>query len=254
MSRLSNIEWDIVDARVRSHKDAKNLKTMSLGLLSLVFDQFFPAMQDEFVEAMTDGADDRGIDAIHIIERDDSAEIYLFQAKCRENVEATKKTINDTAALKVSLFVEELFDKSEALASTGNFRLSENLKRIWSLHARGIICRYRIVFCSNDQGLSPSATKILDSLAAKHDQVSYEFYGPSKLIRDLTDRGAQRETGSLHVVGREAFERTDGDVRGMIASVDAMSFVDLIRTSDGQSVKRYLFDENLRVFLGSNGG
>lgn len=254
MRRLSNIEWDIIDARVRALKDANNLKTMSLGLLSLVFEQLFPSAQDEFLEAATDGADDRGIDAIHIVEGEQSAEIYLFQAKYRESIETTQKTINDSSALKVSLFIEELFDKAPSLASTNNFRLSENLKRIWALHAKGIICRYRVVFCSNDQGFGQSAISILDTLCAKHDQISYEFYGPSALIRDLTGRGAQRETGSLYVVGKEIFERVDGDVRGMIASVDALSFVDLIRTSDRQSVKRYLFDDNLRVFLGSSGG
>jgi hypothetical protein len=56
------------------------------------------------------------------------------------------------------------------------------------------------------------------------------------------------------VIGREAFERTDGDIRGVIASVDARSFVELIQTDDGRSVKRHLFDDNLRVFLGTNGG
>lgn len=254
MNRLSNIEWDIVDARVRTHKETKGLTTMSLGLLSLVFEQLFPSAQDEFLEAVTDGADDRGIDAIHIVEGDQSAEIFLFQSKYRESIETTHKTINDAAALKVSLFIEELFDKSDALASTRNFRLLENLKRIWALHAKGVICRYRVVFCSNDQGLGPSALKILDGLVSKHDQISYEFYGPGALIRDLTGRGAQREIGSLYVVGKEIFERADGDVRGMIASVDALSFVELIRTTDRQSVKRYLFDENLRVFLGSSGG
>src|SRR5690606_1239399 len=58
----------------------------------------------------------------------------------------------------------------------------------------------------------------------------------------------------LRVIGKEAFERTDGDIRGVIASVDAQSFVDLIRTDDGRSIKRHLFDDNLRVLLGANGG
>ena len=46
----------------------------------------------------------------------------------------------------------------------------------------------------------------------------------------------------------------DGNVRGVIASVDPYSFIDMIASSDKKSVKRYLFDDNLRIFLGQSGG
>jgi hypothetical protein len=58
----------------------------------------------------------------------------------------------------------------------------------------------------------------------------------------------------LQVIGKEIFERADGDVRGLVASVDANSFIDLIKTADGKGVKRHIFDDNLRVFLGANAG
>lgn len=74
------------------------------------------------------------------------------------------------------------------------------------------------------------------------------------MIIDLASKNTHRETGSLQVIGKEVFERTDGDVRGVIASIDAKSFIELIQTPDGKSVKRYLFDDNLRIFLGANGG
>jgi hypothetical protein len=84
--------------------------------------------------------------------------------------------------------------------------------------------------------------------------VDYEFYGPRDLIRDVGTAGREREVGQLCVVGREIFERSDGDIRGLIASVDAASYVKLIQSADGRAVKRHLFDDNLRVFLGANGG
>ncbi|MGO4171705.1 AIPR family protein [Bosea sp. TAF32] len=254
MAKISQIDWDIIDARVRSVSEARRLPNLSMAMLWLVLDQFFPQLEDETWESITDGPDDRGVDAIHIVEGDGHVEVYLFQSKYRETAAATDKTINDSEALKLSLFIEELFDKSEHLGKSGNLRLREAVNRIWKLHEDGIICRYRIVFCSNDRGISSSAREIIDRVCSKHLQVGFECYGPSELIRDLGSRDKHRETGYLQVVGREAFERTDGDVRGVIASVDAKSFVELIQTPDRRSVKRYLFDDNLRVFLGSNGG
>lgn len=254
MARLSSVEWDIIDARVRSAVAAHVLRTPSLGFLYLVLEQFFPGRSGEYTDMVTDGSNDRGIDAIEIIERDDQAEVYLFQAKYREGQNSTDKTINDAEVLKISSFLHELFDKSDPLRRTGNLQLTEAVERIWALHERGLLCRYRVVFCSNDQGLSASAKCLFESAIRSLPGVDYETYGPTDLIRDIGVQGRHCETGYLQVIGKEAFERTDGDIRGVIASVDARSFVDLIRTEDGRSVKRHLFDDNLRVFLGANGG
>ncbi len=251
---MSAVEWDIVDARVRSAMSVHGLRTASLGFLYLVLDQFFPGRSGQHADIVTDGANDRGIDAIEIIEQQDQAEIYLFQAKYREGPNTTDKTINDAEVLKILSFVHDLFDKSGNLLETGNLQLTEAVRRIWALHERGLLCRYLIVLCSNDQGLSGSAKNILESAIRSLSAVTYETYGPADLIRDIDVRGRNHETGYLRVIGKEVFERTDGDIRGVIASVDADLFVELIRTEDGHSVKRHLFDDNLRVFLGINGG
>jgi hypothetical protein len=254
MGRLSKIDWDIIDGRINHAQTQQNLKNRSMALLWIVLEQYFPSLEDRLAEVITDGQDDKGIDAINIVEGEGYAEIYLFQSKCRENLDGTSKTLNDAEVLKISLFIEQLFDKSDVLKDCGNFRLRQAVEQIWLLHERGIYCRYQIVFCTNDQGLSQSATSIIESICQKHSQVGYEFYGPSDLIRDVTLQGKRRETGYLQAIGKETLERIDGDIRGVIASVDANSFVELIKTSDGKSVKRYLFDENLRIFLGANGG
>jgi hypothetical protein len=254
MARLSRIDWDIIDARVRAEAQRAPPRTCSCALLRLCLRQYFPGIDEALVEAVTDGPDDRGVDAIHFVEDDDHAEIFLFQSKYREFIEGTEKTLNDTEALKLAVFVEELFDRSAALAAVGNFRLRQAVARVWALHDNGVICRYNIVLCSNDAGLSHSASAILASVASRHSQVTFEHYGPADLIRDLGDSKRRRESGDLQVVGKEIFERTDGDVRGAIASIDARSFIALISTADGQSVKRHLFDDNLRVFLGASGG
>ncbi len=203
---------------------------------------------------IVDGGNDLGVDAVEILERDDRAEVYIFQSKHRTSLESTDRTINDNEVLKIGSFLYALFDKEERLSKTGNLQLTEAVSRIWQLHRSGIICQYRVVFCSNGKGLSNSAKTILDSTLQSMHNVEYEVYGPAEIMRDIGAIGREREVGNLQVIGREAFERSDGDIRGVIASVDGRSFVEMIRTADGKSIKRHLFDENLRIFLGSNGG
>jgi AIPR protein len=233
---------------------ARGLSSHSQAFLHVVLEQLLPGRDSDYADMITDGSNDRGIDAVEITESDGQADILLFQAKYRESLATTDKTINDAEVLKISAFLHELFDKRGTLLKTGNLQLTEAVERIWALHEKGCVCRYRIILCSNDQGLSASARALLEGAIASLHGVAYETYGPADLIRDIGVRGRQRESGSLQVIGKEIFERTDGDIRGLIASVDAGSFVELIRAEDGKSAKRHLFDDNLRVFLGTTGG
>lgn len=254
MPAVSPVEWDIVEARVSGAKTRYALAKQSLAFLYLVLEQYFPDRSSDYPEMIVDGGNDLGVDAIEILERDDRAEVYVFQSKHRTSLDSTDRTINDNEVLKIGSFLHGLFDKEERLSKTGNLQLTEAVSRIWNLHRRGVICRYRVVFCSNGKGLSSSAQTILESTLQSMHNVEYEVYGPAEIMRDIGATGKEREIGSLQVIGREAFERSDGDIRGVIASVDARSFVEMIRTADGKSIKRHLFDENLRIFLGSNGG
>ncbi len=254
MPAVSAVEWDIIDARVGAAKVRYGLPGPSLAFLYLVLEQYFPDRSTDYPEMIVDGGNDLGVDAIEILEREDRAEILLFQSKHRTSLNSTDRTINDNEVLKIGSFLSGLFEKEERLAKTGNLQLTEAVSRIWQLHREGIICRYRVILCSNGRGLSNSAEVILQSTLKSMPNVDYEVYGPAEIMRDIGATGREHETGKLQVIGREAFERTDGDIRGVIASVDARSFVEMIQTDDKKSIKRHLFDENLRIFLGANGG
>lgn len=177
LGKLSKIDWDIIDARVRAAATRHAFATQSIGLLSIVMEQVFPDIQDQLQEAITDGADDRGIDGIHIVEGDIQAEIYLFQSKYRDSHKSCDRTINDADIMKISIFLNDLFNRSENLIKCNNFRLVESVQRIWELHEKGKICRYKVIFCSNGNGFSASAQTIIDSICSNNLQVTFEFYG-----------------------------------------------------------------------------
>ncbi len=254
MPAVTAIEWDILEARVRKTAARFNLASPSTSFLYLVLEQFFPDRGSDFPEMVVDGGNDLGVDAIEIIEQDESAEIFIIQSKHRTAHKTTDKTVNEGEVLKVVRFVQALFDQDTWLSDRGNLQVSEASSRIWELHRRGVICRYRIVFCTNGACLHESAEALLSSSLKNLPNVVFEQYSARDLLRDLGHPGSNRESGVLQAIGRDTLERIDGDVRGVIASVDAASFVKLIQTEDGKSVKRNLFNENLRVFLGTNGG
>lgn len=254
MKPISKMDWDIIDARVMKACDRHKFQKRTVGFLAIVIDQVFPGHEDQLQEIITDGPDDKGVDAIHIVEGESSAEVFIFQSKYRESHGTCHKTINDAEVLKIGLFLNELFDKSDSLAGSGNFQLQEAVSRIWELHDKGKICRYKVIFCSNGAGFSTSAQGIAESVKASHSEVGFEFYSGHDVVQAMAIEGRDAEDGQLQVISKEILERSDGDVRGVIASVDAQSFVDLITADDGETIKRHLFDDNLRVFLGAKGG
>lgn len=254
MNSISKMDWDIIDARVKAAHKKHPSVTKSVIFLSIVIEQIFPSTEEHLPEIITDGSEDRGVDGIHIIEGDVTADVFIFQSKYRESHATCQKTVNDSEVLKISLFLNELFDKAEALAECSNFRLIQAVQRIWELHDKGKICRYHVIFCSNGGGFSASAQKIIETTCQTYSSVVFEFYDSSQVISAMSLEGREREDGQLQVIGKEILERSDGDVRGVIASVDAPSFIKLITTEDGTGIKRHLFDDNLRVFLGAKGG
>ncbi len=249
---LTPLEWDIIDARVTSEHTKASTETKSIAFLRLVLDAHFPDSVD-FVEAITDGPNDLGIDAVKIVKSESINEIYLFQSKYRDDYKNISKSINDAEVIKIISFLNQIFMQNNDLIQNSNYKLQQFIQEIWTLHKNGMICRYIVVFCSNDTGLAASARALSTAFEKQYDQVCFEHYSAKDLLKDINNTSRNLEDGALHVVGREIFERADGDVRGAIASIDASSFIDMITNKDG-NVKRHIFDDNLRIFLGTAGG
>jgi hypothetical protein len=250
---VTRLDWDLIENRVTKEKEATKA-TSSKAFLQLVLKQQFPSLESDLAEVITDNAHDRGIDAIYIIEKDETAEVHLLQSKHQENYGNVGKTINDAEVLKTMNFLGELFDKSPSLLSDKNLQLTEAVRRIWDLHSTGKICRYFVTFCTNSSGLSLTAQSLVDTYSAAHDHVTTQVLGPTEISDGLKTEGSTSEKAGLQVVAKEILERSDGDVRGVIASIDALSFIEAISTSSKSGIKKHLFDENLRIFLGLEGG
>jgi hypothetical protein len=253
MGNLSKLDWNIIDTRVKNALNLRPNSNKSTVFLSLVIEQLFSESLD-LTEVITDGSDDRGIDAIHIIENDETSEIYLFQSKYRESFESSKKTINDAEILKINKFILDLFDQSASFAQCNNFKIKENVDRIWKIHAKGKQCKYYVICCSNGCGFAETAKTIIDTFCTNYKSVSFQFYSGHDFISSLSASGRNSTSGMLKVIGKEILERSDGDIRGAIASVDASSFIELILADDGINIKRDLFNDNLRIYLGTKGG
>ena len=254
MSRISKMDWDTIDKRVSATQKRRLYPNKSMAFLSIVMEQKFSDIEEHLPELITDGGEDRGVDGIYISEGEEVADVFIFQSKYREKFEKSHNTINEVDVLKIDRFLKELFDKSATLAKCGNFHLLENVKRIWALHENGMKCDYQVIFCSNDKGFSSTTKNLIETSFHDFRDVTFDFYGVAEIISAISLERRKPEDGQLRVIDKEILERTDGDVRGVIISVYADSFIKLIAKEDGSDIKGHLFDDNLRIFLGEKGG
>ena len=93
--------------------------------------------------------------------------------------------------------MKELFNKSTTLAECDNFLLLESVKRIWKLHESGVICYYKVIFCSNGGGFAPTAEDRIKTISEEHPFVSFDFYGPSEVISAMQLEGESQKMGDF---------------------------------------------------------
>lgn len=204
-------------------------------------------------ECITDDTGDKGIDAVHIERADSYADIYLFQSKYRTNRANCGKPIPESEAHKFGTFFQELMDKSLDLSLVAP-KLAEYVKAIWSLFNSAVQCHFYYVLCTNGQGLQQQSVTHIENLVDRNKCLSLDQFLAPDFLSIITMKSRRLETGQISALGREWLQRGDGDIRGVLACVDAKSFVEMITDDEGQRIKRHLFDENIRSYLGPKGG
>lgn len=88
----------------------------------------------------------------------------------------------------------------------------------------------------------------------QNNNVQWNHLGNDYIVESLLSRSRKKEDGSLTIIEKQIIERSDGDIRGVVVCVRAREFIDLILDSQARNVKRHIFSENLRVFLGPKKG
>ncbi|HIE4802114.1 TPA: hypothetical protein ACXNDR_004862 [Serratia marcescens] len=87
------IDWSTLDHKVKAYLDIENgIDTRQKAFPILMVATLLNISDEEAEDSITDGAKDRGVDAIFIDDRDGRNSIHFFQFKYADNFENTKKT------------------------------------------------------------------------------------------------------------------------------------------------------------------
>jgi hypothetical protein len=244
----------MIDSKVESIKSNIIIDSKSVAFLHLMLENLFPRSEEEISSLITDGGNDRGADAIHILEMNDVANVSIIQSKYAHKINNAQKNFPGNEVDKLISLITDVINKADGLVSSVNPVLGSKIEDIWSLIDNGKTLRIKIFLISNTLPLIEHERKRLEIFCQQYDFISFEQLHFKPIASLLASDTRPSEEGALECVDIQRYDRIDCDIRGLIANIDAISFIKMISTDDGESIKRHLFDENIRGYLGLGGG
>lgn len=250
---LTKADFHLIERRVGRWAEDYNIAQPSDAFLRLILCQHFSLTPEECSEAICDGPKDAGVDAVIITEVADRVEVSIVQSKYHTSIDKTSKSVPETECHKLSTFIRCLLAFDKDYFENKSDALKERVHAIWSFLERGVPCDFLIFFCTNGRLVTSEGQKILASLKEEARVRSIIQLGPREIINAVVEGGRQPASGILKAITKQIYSRSDGDIKGIVASIDATSLMQLISNSSGTAPGREHFDDNIRVYLGASG-
>jgi hypothetical protein len=205
---------------------------------------------DEARGCVTDGSSDRGIDAVYLDERFGRRVIHLFQIKCNDNFGRAKNHFPSSELDKIISFISDCFAQVDGFLESCNLLLRQKVIDIWAF-AEGGTCEVEIHLCSNGARLIADQRARFEASLARFKFIKANEVDLDSLSSDLSRRSWSEREINLRIVEEQIFERTDGSARAVIGTVRADELISaLTDPSTPTQLDPYLFEENVRVYLG----
>lgn len=252
--KITQLEFSMIDGKVERILDRVGQRQKGYGFLYMALEALFPRSDEEISSLITDGGNDRGADAVHIVVDGGSAYISIIQSKYAQSVKNAGKNFPGSEIDKLISLITDIANKTEGLIEGVNPVLSGKINDIWRLVEQGKTIFFKIYLVSNTLPLVDLERQRLAAFCKQYEIVTFEEMPFSTITGLLSSDSRPRENGVLDCIDLQKFDRIDCDIRGLIANIDAVSYIKMISTDGEDAIKRHLFDENIRGYLGLEGG
>jgi len=220
-----------------------------MALTHIVLEHLFGLSPEEVDECITDGAKDRGIDAVVIPDSDKSSLIHLFQVKCVDAFDKADNNFPSGEIDKLLSFIADLLRKEPNLEQTCNSLLWGKVQEIWEAFEYGVP-KFTVHLVGNQAPLTVGEQERLETSLSPYRNFSVRHHSLESVARLILEAQQPRIDRKLQLVDDQYFERVDGNIRGLIATVQGIDLVKMITDPDDPSRPLLeIFQENARVYL-----
>ena len=244
------LDWNAVSHKVKSYIGESPYCTSDSHAFTYVALEYLLSLSPEEIEdAITDGPNDRGIDAVYVDDRDGRNVIHLFQFKYVNSFTRAKNNFPSTEIDKLLSFCADLLNQDLGMKETCNPILWTKVQEIWSALSNPTPS-FEVHFCANMEGLIQTQKQRVMSALAGYRSFNVNHHTLDTLVRLIIEKKQPKIDAQLRVVDKNYFERTDGNIRGLIVTLEATELIKLVTDPDDASqVREDIFNDNVRIYL-----
>lgn len=231
----------------------KRIQDISESLIFLFLCHKFSAEDDAIFEAMTDGGNDLGIDAVYIDYRRSEPEIHIIQSKQYNSEPKSRNPFKVSALDKITKFFDVLKNKNLALDKIANYKLAEKIREIRELFAGNCFPEFSIWLMSNgcppiDHEAQATSNKL------ENDGIKIKNFHLTDFVNLCVKKRNNQEVRVFRAREDGVLKVDKFGISGAMGLISAFELYKLIRMrSDHAKIDMSVFDLNVRGFLGFNG-
>ncbi|MFA5210981.1 MAG: AIPR family protein [Patescibacteria group bacterium] len=243
-------DFSLIRKETEFFKRENKLDSLPYAFMVMILEKFFPEINNP-LEQITDGQNDLSIDAYFIDENKKT--INLFQFKHTDIFETAnrKDGIKEKEISDFILKLEAIWNKDKNYYNKANYKMKEAINEIWNAFENGY-SKTNIYFISNfsntiNDNNKKDAVKILEEkFRAKFISISLP-----EIIDSIVKKNIAQVDIKMQLKGKNYFEESTGNIRALIAEVNALNFLKSI-LNEKEELNENVFNENVRVYLRAN--
>lgn len=226
------IDWNTLNHKVELFFDNEsNVDTHQKAFPLLMLTTLLDVSDEEAEDAVTDGGHDRGVDAVFVDERDGKNSVHVFQFKYVSTFQKSKNNFPSVEIDKLVSFFDDVLDENKEMEETCNPILWSKIQEIWSAFNRKNLS-IEVHFCGNMDSMNEASQLRANNHFKKYPYINIHHHSLDAIISLLIDKKTPRIDNSITVVDKDYFDRTDGNVRGMICTIEALELIRIITDPD----------------------
>lgn len=267
-------DFSLIRTHAEKYQSELLLQTLSLGFSAFVLDLILSLQADEIEDSLTDSfflqsrsqtsGHDRGIDAIYIDNSVTPSIVHIFNFKYTDDFRKINNHFPATEIDKILGFLANLMAKDDSMRMEVNPILYSKVQEIWNLfNSQNPL--FVVHICSNHyKSFEEMEKKRFEKGLANYTYISHEYHEMSGIVERLTHRDRILVNGCVKAIDKNIFEKSGGDIRALIAEIDARDLLRLVVDDEElrnnadlgdysvlreQRLLEDAFEDNVRIYL-----
>lgn len=233
----------MIHQKVKKIQNDYDLESPGVAFAWVVLGSIYQIGPDEIENVITDGGNDGGIDAIFV----EGQTVHAFNFKYTESFDNSKKNFPESEFDKVVNTFVRIFDKNLAETEVNDL-LWTKVEEIWSLFDNGPV-NFKLYFCTNKEKPLAAASDKFEKSLEKYRSFEFHYFDQETISSKIIEKKFNKVTGDITFIDKQYFARTDGTLKGIVATVSANDIIELLKDPQNPAkVNEDVFNENIRLY------